>query len=365
MLQDLEAREDDNQAINADYQPPTKRHSKRLIFILIAVGTLAILYGLFMPLHNTQEPNQTSAKMSDEGTASQVKPKPMLQQSSSPASITQEQKLSIENSNKVLVEVPHSDILNNESPNQIATINDRSTTVQLHSEAPKIQSIKPSVSEAQNQDTQLPQVKTNTETTTNFTMVSSQNEAQSVDLKQQISEHLAAGNNTKAASLLKELTLQQPKNILARKKLASIQFALGNHKQAKLLLAKSIEEFPTRSDLRLMLARVFVSQSNNIQALEVLVDAQAESGNQEFLAYRASLAKELKQMDIARSDYSALTQLNPTNSKWWLGLAVIEDQTGNVNNALVAYKKSMQGNQLETAVSEFVQQRILILAESK
>jgi MSHA biogenesis protein MshN len=115
-----------------------------------------------------------------------------------------------------------------------------------------------------------------------------------------------------------------------------------------------------------MLARLYVVQKDTAQAINVLTEVQPSTNTQtEYLAYRAALAQQLKQTKLARTDYKALTIIEADNAKWWLGLAIAEDQLGEMDMALQAYNKASSLGQLNVSVNNFVQQRIIILASAQ
>jgi MSHA biogenesis protein MshN len=139
-------------------------------------------------------------------------------------------------------------------------------------------------------------------------------------------------------------------------------FAQGNFAQSKQLLIQGIDLHPAQSDLRLMLARLYVIQKEHTQAINILAEFEPNTGNQtEYLAYRASLAQQHKRTELAKSDYKILTDIESTNAKWWLGLAIVRDQLGEINMALQAYNKASSLEQLDGSVNDFIQQRILVL----
>jgi MSHA biogenesis protein MshN len=198
-----------------------------------------------------------------------------------------------------------------------------------------------------------------------FSMSSTSLMAHKKDLKQRIAEQLDAGNQAQGIVLLEQFLVEQPNNINARKKLASLYFAQGRQEQAKLLLSQSVEQYPQRSDFRLMLARILVLEQQQTQAMQWLEELPTTQSNAELLAYRAVLAQQLRKTDLAKQDYAALTRIDPDNGKWWLGLGIAEDKLGNPKQALVAYQSANQTNQLDAVVADFVKTRIDILSESK
>lgn len=361
MLQDLEARESDTQTINADYQAPQKKSPKYWLIILVVLAIVAIGFSVLMPFesnkskeeaivtHQNERDIQSANKTGIANMSGSEAQKPVKSAAKKTMQVKSQQV--IENtistekaSQKVAVQV---DKVNEQTkiPLQDKFASEERGLTNSES-VPKLQEVEPEV-------------------LASFSMTGADEVKKAVSLKQQISEQLAAGNNDQAAQLLTQLIKDKPEDIQARKKLASIHFAKGNYVQAKLLLKEAINQFPLRSDFRMMLARILVMQNQISSALLGLVEYEPQSSDQEFLAYRASLAQQLKQVEVARADYLALTRINSTNAKWWLGLGIIEDQAGNSGKALAAYQNVSQDNQLEPAVLEFIQQRILILGESQ
>ncbi len=140
-------------------------------------------------------------------------------------------------------------------------------------------------------------------------------------------------------------------------------FSQGNYAQSKQVLIQGIELHPARNDLRLMLARLYIVQKESLKALNILAEFQPSADNKtEYLAYRASLAQQLMQTELAKSDYQTLTIIEPDNAQWWLGLAIIRDQLGEFTIALQAYNKANTLGQLDNSVNDFIQQRISVLA---
>jgi MSHA biogenesis protein MshN len=194
-------------------------------------------------------------------------------------------------------------------------------------------------------------------------MTGSSQEKSTSSLKQRIAESLNNANVDLAQSLLQELLETEPDNIKATKKLASLLFAQGNYTQSRQLLIQGIELHPTKSDLRLMLARLYMVQNEPSLAMNILAEFQPSRNNQsEYLAYRAALAQQLKQTKLAKKDYQTLTHIESDNAKWWLGLAIAEDQLGEMNMAIKSYNKASSLGQLQGSVNEFIQQRMTVLA---
>lgn len=363
MLQDLEARKSQPEEINADYQPPQKKPAKWVYIGLLILAVLAISLALLDINHLFGSKDIISSDATSKVPTQKVAKKLMV----APPQIT-EQQVPV-NQPKVLSTVS--------APTKIQTEDVEIATTPLVDNA-----IAPEPEpEPEPEPTIIPVAEQNPiiseplvtmspavapEKLTSFSMSGSTKENQASSLKQRIAESLNSNDLDLAQSLLSELLLDEPDNLKARKKLASLYFAQGNYAQTKLLLIRGIDLHPKQTDLKLMLARLYSVQDNAEQALQVMIDVAPNATNQtEFLAYRAALAQQLKQPEVSKADYFALSAIEPTNAKWWLGLAIARDQLGETQYAMQAYKEAYALGQLDDSVDEFIQQRISVLAGSQ
>lgn len=371
MLKDLEARQSKTDNIDTDYHAPQKKQSNILILILLVISIAAITFALIYKNQlfgesknadvtaskNTQplSPAAPIKKMTVLTDKSQVQPQVQLQIAS-----TQSTEANIE---LVMTET---------NVTSAITVLDEAQGMPSELEmAINNSAILPKI-ETQNVDSQNKQInpqddirlniQTAPEQTSRFSMSGSSQENNVSSLKQRIAESLNKDKLDLAQSLLHKLLETEPNNIKARKKLAALLFAQGNYAQTKQLLVRGIELHPAKSDIRLMLARLYMVQKAPSQAMNILAEFQPSRDNQiEYLAYRAALAQQLKQTTLAKSDYQTLTTVESDNAKWWLGLAITEDQLGEINMALQAYNTASSLSQLDSSVNEFIQQRMTVL----
>jgi MSHA biogenesis protein MshN len=366
MLKDLEARQSKTDEIDTDYHAPQQKQSKLLILILLTLSIAAITFALVdknqlfgesknndvTNSENTQSlsPAAPIKKMAVLTDTSQIQPQAQLQIASTQSSDTDIELVMTETDIASAMNVlDDAQVLSNE----IEMASDNSANL------PKIETQDKQIG-TQN-DIKL-DIQTTPEQTSHFSMTGSSQEHSTRSLKQRIAKSLNNDNLDLAQSLLRQLLETEPDNIKARKKLAALLFAQGDYMQSKQLLVRGIELHPAKGDLRLMLARLYMIQKAPSQAMHILAEFQPSRDNQtEYLAYRAALAQQLKQTTLARSDYQTLTNVESDNAKWWLGLAIAEDQLGEMNMALQAYNRASSLGQLDGSVNEFIQQRITVL----
>ena len=372
MLKDLEARQSQTAPINADYQAPQKKQSKGFILALLILSIVAITFALadknllfgenkntdVTATVNTQPLSPTSSIQNMTILTETAQIKEPVQPQIVPA---QASKDTIE---MVIADTDVTSTTKVPADEQILP-----TTLEMTLENPvSLQKIKTQNVQAQKKQLNTLNnhelnIHTAPEQTSSFRMTGSSQANNTSSLKQQIAESLNNDNLDLAESLLQELLKTEPDNIKARKKLASLLFAQGNYIQSRQLLVQGIELHPTQSDLRLMLARLYMVQKEPSLAMSILAEFQPSRDHQtEYLAYRAALAQQLKQTKLAKTDYQTLTHIESDNAKWWLGLAIAEDQLGETNRAIRSYNKASSLGQLQGSVNEFIQQRMTVLA---
>jgi MSHA biogenesis protein MshN len=366
MLKDLEARQAQTDEIHADYLPPQKKQLKLLVLAVLMLFVAAIIFAL-----------SSKNQLFTEYKSAEVEATVNTQSESDAAAV---KKMIVLTKKAQLQEQIPSQITSTQSP--VANIGLITTEADIASKSNVLADTKKLPNELEmaprnqaslqiidTQDKQLEtqagiesKIQTASKKISSFSMTGSSQENNTSSLKQRIAESLNNDNFDLARSLLHTLLETEPDNLKTRKKLASLHFAQGNYIQSKHLLVQGIELHPTKSDLRLMLARLLMVQKESSQAMKTLAEFQPSGDNQtEYLAYRAALAQQFKQTTLAKSDYQTLTDIESDNAKWWLGLAIAEDQLGEMNLALQAYNRASSLGQLDRSVHEFIQQRITIL----
>ena len=143
-----------------------------------------------------------------------------------------------------------------------------------------------------------------------------------------------------------------------RERLAGLFYGEGRLPEAQQVLADGIRLAPAQANFRLMLARVALARGDKPQALQTLSGLEPMvSRNLDYYATRAALAQELEQPAVAARSYQQLVVVQPSEARWWLGLAIAMDKQGRALAALDAYRKALT-LPLSPASRQFVQQRI-------
>ncbi len=170
---------------------------------------------------------------------------------------------------------------------------------------------------------------------------------------------IARRDNAAAQQALLQVLANDPLDLSSRKQLAALYYGENQLSAARDVLQQGITLMPTNADLRLLAARVAQAMGDKQAALQSLVAiSPSVANNLDFYAMRAALAQQLRQTSEAGYSYLALTRTQPNIGRWWLGLAISQDQRGLLNDAKQAYRRALMDNQLSAASRRFAQQRI-------
>ena len=128
------------------------------------------------------------------------------------------------------------------------------------------------------------------------------------------------------------------------------------------MLAQGIALDPQYSEFRLMQARIYLTQGYSEQAYQVL-QALPFTLNIEYLSTQANVAQQLAKYPQAIQAYQQLIKIQPSEARWWLGLAVAYDSNKQYSLALSAYQSALAQGNLSASSLDFVQQRLQELRE--
>ena len=354
MLKDLENR-DASQATPANYQPPAKKSTSMLrISLILLVGIVAVGAVYFWP-PATQNAVPQSPSV---GPINQIVPEAVAAQAVVPEEPASEAPVQANTApaNKPLNPPGSMDV--SEKP-----------VVQAVAEAAVMAKPQPNELQGGGDNGAIDSLSNSTESSLTaparreklpaepIIKPSSANPEEA--LKAQIRQALAQNDTPRAVQLLRTLIRQQPDNIAARKRLATLYFSAGRTTDAQQLLQKTVADMPTDSSVRLMYARLLVQQNETKLAYYTLQDvSDYAQPSIELLGYRASLAQKLSLLDDALQDYAQLVQLDSQTAKWWLGQAVVADKQGYTALALNSYREALSLRQLEDGIEQFIRQRL-------
>ncbi|MFC3095284.1 hypothetical protein DRW07_15620 [Alteromonas sediminis] len=339
MLNDLEKREATAQS-HASYQPPAK--NKRLQ-PLLGIGLLlltvaAVATVLFYP-EESERPLPLNSQPHDTQTATDAV-------ETQPADVSASSEVSASN----VVPLPEEPVGESDVRDEIQN---------TLPEQPK-----PSVTTDEEEDRgqSAPVVETAlvpVAETPRFSVSQSQRTVTPPEYRVLVADAMAKNEHAKAQALLKSWIEAEPNNVDPLKKLAAIAFANGQFIQAENVLNLARERALADPSIRMMQARLYKRTGNISKALTAL---NFDSQSPEVLHYRAALARETAQYEIAQRDYQLLTSLNKTDLKAWLGLAVVSERMGNIATAVSAYRQvvALAGNKVE--IQAYAEQQLQVLS---
>ncbi|MFT6207406.1 MAG: MSHA biogenesis protein MshN [Colwellia sp.] len=169
----------------------------------------------------------------------------------------------------------------------------------------------------------------------------------------------------KAESLFEDVLLVIPEHKSARKQLAALWFGRQAYSDALNLLSQGINLSPSDSEFRLMKARIYLKTNRIRQAFTTLNNIPNANDviNVEYQNLRATMAQQLNEFSFSAEAYQILVSIEPSSSRWWLGLGVALDSNSEFEQASLAYKTALNKNGLSGSAENFARQRIIELGE--
>ncbi|HBK7267566.1 TPA: tetratricopeptide repeat protein [Vibrio cholerae] len=164
-----------------------------------------------------------------------------------------------------------------------------------------------------------------------------------------------------AVSAYTEALRYTPHDEMTRQKLAALYYGKGDGRKAFDLMQAGIERNPDGEVLRLALAKLLVKEKQEASALVPLAYLPSQPSI-EYLSLRAALAQKTKQDEIARESYQQLTEKDPNNGRWWLGLAIQQERALQWPAAQHAYQQALNKVGLSSQSQAFIHQRLQLLA---
>lgn len=187
-----------------------------------------------------------------------------------------------------------------------------------------------------------------------ITTLSPEQKADRLFVKAQKTLHL----NEKHKLLQQGLALN-PSHIEAHVLLAHTYLQQGSINKAIVSLEDSLQLIPRNSLLTRALANLLLKNKQGKEALNLLLNINSHAVKDERLLNLLAAAYQQNKLAFkAGESYKKLLDINPDKAEYWLGLAVsLEDQKRN-NDALVAYRKSLNLHGLKPAVISYIKQRM-------
>ncbi len=166
----------------------------------------------------------------------------------------------------------------------------------------------------------------------------------------------------KAEQLFEEILIIEPEHKQARKKLAALWFGRKLYQQAVNLLSQGIAIDKQDGELRLLKARIYLSQGQLDAAYNTLIPL-ASFEQEEYQVTLANTAQQIEQYLSAISAYQRLINMQPYSGRWHLGLAIVYDKNSQFSLAINEYTLALTKTNLSASSAKFAQQRMQALGE--
>lgn len=210
---------------------------------------------------------------------------------------------------------------------------------------------------------------TNTKTTTSVASGESSMQVDQVELShrqmadkavERANKALEANDFATASSEFQTALRYVPEDENIRRKIAALYYGNGQARKAADLLEEGIKRNKNSTALRMSLAGILLKEDQAKAALNVL-GYIPDDVTEKYLAMRAALAQKLKQNDWAKQSYEMLTQRDPENGRWWLGLAIQQERSAELKQAKDSYTKALTMVGLSSQSQSFIRDRIAVL----
>ncbi|WP_210405559.1 tetratricopeptide repeat protein [Vibrio diabolicus] len=173
---------------------------------------------------------------------------------------------------------------------------------------------------------------------------------------------LDANDMQTALSAYAEALRYEPMNADTRQKLSALYFGKGDTRKAYEIIQEGINLDTNNQVLRLALSKLLVKANQPEAALSPLVHLPPML-SRDYLAMRAALAQKHKQNDIALESYQLLTQREPENARWWLGLAIQQERALTFTAAINSYNQALGKVGISNQSQAFIRDRLSILKQ--
>lgn len=167
-----------------------------------------------------------------------------------------------------------------------------------------------------------------------------------------------AGRFAEAETAWLQLSRLQPHQTESYEALAQLYLQQQQPQRLALLLQQAQQQQLQSPALQWAQIQLLASTAQWQALLDILTPELQQQYPQQALALEAHAAQQLGQTDRALQVYRRWTERSPQESRAWLGLAMILDQSGQWPQAQQAYQHALQLGGLTDASRQFIQQRL-------
>lgn len=172
------------------------------------------------------------------------------------------------------------------------------------------------------------------------------------------------GRRQQAQAYLSEAIKLNPALHEARQHLAALYYGQGMFTEAESLLAQGLILYPQEYDYALLQARVYDAAGLVDRALAALTQIPDSHilAKQKWVM-QSHLAQQSQAFELAEQSYRHLARIEPSQAKWWMGLAYALDSQSQFSAAKQAYQQALAQQGLSNQAIEFIDSRLAQLGE--
>lgn len=175
-------------------------------------------------------------------------------------------------------------------------------------------------------------------------------------------EAIQEGNDQRAIDVLSLILTEFATSVEARENLTLLYLSHNDLEHAYEVLNDGLSREPNNLRLITLKARLLAEQGSNRLALQLLEKFNPDINSApEYYALMAAIFESLGRSAEAGSLYQSLTQIDPDNGQYWLGLGIaLEHKHANIQ-AIEAYRRASESDTSRPTVRAYAANRIKTL----
>jgi MSHA biogenesis protein MshN len=167
------------------------------------------------------------------------------------------------------------------------------------------------------------------------------------------------GKVREAMEALYAITRERPEHAAAWQVLVRLLLEQGRPDEAMRVLQEVAHSRPDSLPAALQLARLHAEFGTDAQALQTLLAAQkAGADNADYHGLLANLLQRQKRSAEAAGSYRRALTLRPTEGRWWIGLGLCLEESGQKEEAKAAWRQGLQSGNLPADLRQFAESKL-------
>jgi len=174
---------------------------------------------------------------------------------------------------------------------------------------------------------------------------------------------IRSGQERDGENALKTALAIYPPHIKARETLSLVLLQGHQFEQAKRILYEGIDIAPGYAPFSSRLARLYVEQGDETRALDLLEHNLGQvTPDGTYLGLLGTLYQRAAKPEEARDAFRQAINLQPDESRWWMGLGVSLEALRDWAAARDAYRRCLMNANTDPRVRQYAEQRLSIVS---